>query len=369
MIHSSHRCWCEVSLSLLRANLQAVRSMISPTCGIIAVVKANAYGHGLIPIAHFLDSEDCAMLGCAHVAEAITLRQAGVQKPILLLSSFLSEEVQNIVYYGLDQAVSSIEEIEMLESAAEKLKSQIHIHLKIDTGMSRLGAAPEEVKSILEKLKTCKWVKLKATCTHFACADSDEEFTKKQWELFDSVVPKDIPTHACSSAAIMKMRLKRNAYVRPGICLYGISPLPEYQNLFHPVLSWKSRVTLLKSVPAGTSISYGATYKTTRPMKIAVIAAGYGDGLFRHISNRGHVLIGGKRCAILGRVTMDQIIVDVSELPQVSRGDTAVLLGQQGNETITADDMATWAETIPWEIWCHITPRVERIYLNDPPAS
>jgi len=367
MIHSSHRCWCEVSLGQLHANLQAVRSRITPTCGIIAVIKANAYGHGLVPIAHFLDSEDCAMLGCAHVAEAITLRQAGVVKPILLLSSFLPEEVQNIIHYGIDQVVSSAGEIELLETAAEQLRSHVSVHLKIDTGMSRLGITPTAVGTILATLKGCKWVKLKATCTHFACADSDEAFTRKQWDTFVSAAPKDIPSHACNSAAITNLSLSRNSFVRPGICLYGISPVPEYQKFFQPILSWKSRVTLLKDVPPGTSISYGATYTTTHAMRIAVVAVGYGDGLFRHISNRSHVLIHGKRCPILGRVTMDQIIVDVSTMPQVARGDIAVLLGKQGDETITAEDMAQWAETIPWEIWCHITERVERIYLNAPP--
>lgn len=365
MSNLSHRCWCEISLPALRHNLATVRQLIPAGCGVIAVVKANAYGHGMAQVGHELEQQHCEMFGCAHIGEALDLRNLGIRSPILLLSSFLKEEAEEIAHEGFHQAISSLEEAQMLEAAAKRYQKKVPVHIKVDTGMSRLGVGPSEFETLYQAVISSPHLALQAVCTHFASADDPTNMTAEQWERFQKIPARDLPRHSANSAGIIGHPLTHGDFVRPGICLYGINPIPDSKQNFVPILSWKSRVTLVKDLAAGATVSYGATYRAEQKMKIAIVAVGYGDGFFRLLSNRGQVLLHGKRCPILGRVTMDQIIIDISALPDTHRGDEVILLGEQGSEKITASDMAEWAETIPYEIWCHITPRVERLHLEE----
>ncbi|MFZ5805781.1 MAG: alanine racemase [Verrucomicrobiota bacterium] len=356
------RCWCEVNFSALNHNLKMIRQYIGAKTRIMGLVKANGYGHGMIPLAKFLEKSDCQELGCAHVHEGKVLREAGIQLPILLLSGFLEEELPEIIKNKLTLTLSSLEELRMVEKAAQQLRLRALAQVKIDTGMGRLGAPPMEARRLIQKVLESKNMELRGIFTHYACADCDGKFTQNQWKIFKQYRPRSFRFHSCNSAAIFALPQAHEHCVRPGLALYGLAPLPRLQKLLRPILSWKSKVTFIKTVPKNTPLSYGATYRTPRRMNIATVAAGYGDGIFCALSNRGYVLIRGRRCKILGRVTMDQILVDVSHLRRVRRGDEVILLGKQGKKTLLASDMARWAKTIPYEILTSITERVPRLY-------
>lgn len=330
----------------------------------MGLVKANAYGHGLVPVAKFLCKAGCQELGCAHVGEARLLRKAGICAPILLLSSFLESELDEILKLGLVITLSSREEKEMVERAAKRLKHRAMVQVKMDTGMGRLGMAPQDIKPFVYDVLHNPRFELRGIFTHYACADCDQNFTRKQWRLFEEARPQGYRHHSCNSAAALALPEAHGNCVRPGLCVYGISPIAKFQKLFRPALTWKSRVVFVKEVSKGSTLSYGATYRASKAMRVATVAVGYGDGLFRLLSNRGKVLIQGKRCKILGCVTMDQILVDVTKIKNVRKGNEVVLLGEQGKEKILTSEMARWAETISYEIWTHITERVPRIYLQ-----
>ncbi|MFH1067743.1 MAG: alanine racemase [bacterium] len=364
---SSHknrlRCWCEISLAALKHNLRAIRRKIGPRPAIMGLVKANAYGHGLIPIARFLAQNDCQELGCAHVGEAQALRKAGVRLPILLLSGFLEEELPEAILQNLMITVSSLEECRMVERAARSLKRRSMVQIKINTGMGRLGADCRHAAQLMKAVQTSQWLDWKGVFTHHACADSDKDLTLRQWRAFESARARGVRHHSCNSAAVFILPQAHGDGVRPGLAFYGVSPIPKFQKLLRPALSWKARITFVRDTPKGATLSYGATYRTPRRMDIATVAVGYGDGLFRSLSNKGEVLVSGQRCRILGRVTMDQILVDVSRVKNAKKGTEVVLLGKQGNQSILASEMAKGADTIPYEIWTSITERVPRFYI------
>jgi alanine racemase len=266
---------------------------------------------------------------------------------------------------GLDIAmtVSSIAEAQAAVGAAERAGKQAQVQVKIDTGMGRLGAKPHDADALIHCAASQKALRLTGVYSHYACADEDIEFTRRQWKLFKTVSsPPGVPRHICNSAGLLALPESAEDMIRPGIALYGVNPLPERPNHFDPVLSWKSRVVFVKEIPPGTTLSYGATFTAQESMRVATVAVGYGDGLFRKLSNRGQVLAGGRRCPILGRVTMDQILVDVTRLDSIAPGAEVVLLGRQQDEELQAAEMAQWAETIPYEIWTHIAGRVPRLY-------
>lgn len=359
-----HRCWCELDLTALTHNLAWIRQRIGPQRSILATVKANAYGHGAEPIARFLEQADCQWLGCAHVHEGLALRQAGIRKPILMLSPALPEEMADAARADLMFTVSSVEEIRALNTIGRRLRRRVGVHLKIDTGMGRLGCLPSEFAACRQALEASRWVNWAGLCTHFAAADDNPDMTAAQWKQFSAFQHAHPFIHLCNSAGILNAKQALGSCVRPGLLLYGVAPGKKRVAGLRPVLTWKARIVLIRDLPAGATISYGATHRLRRATRVAVVSAGYGDGLFRSISHRGSVLIGAKRCPILGRVTMDLIMVDIQHVPSCVVGDEVVLLGVQGNERIHATEMARWAGTIPWEIWCHITPRVPRLILS-----
>ncbi|MEM9444886.1 MAG: alanine racemase [Verrucomicrobiota bacterium] len=359
---TSLRSWCEIDLSAFEHNLRTIREVIGNHPEIMAIVKADAYGHGLKKVVLKLKKADCQMIGVASLSEANEVRKYGCKLPILLLSAALRTEYAGAIRAGFLLTLSSIAEARELNREAVRIKRKAHIHLKVDTGMGRLGVSPADALPLKHFIETSPNLALEGIYSHFASADTDNDLTKKQWSLFQSFSESSLKKHFANSAALLNCSDSHLDLVRPGLAFYGISSIGNFQKKLIPALSWKSRITLVKNFAKGKTISYGATYKTPRQMKIAIISVGYGDGYLRYLSNRGQVLVNGTRCPILGRVTMDQIMVDVTKAPEVDNGTEVTLIGQDRQEKILASHMATWAKTIPYEIWTHITPRVPRIY-------
>ena len=364
---TKRRCWCEINLSDLEHNLKFARRKVGSDRAIWCSVKANAYGHGLVRVAQFLEENKlCNGLLCAHWKEADELRRAKIKLPILLLSDFLKEELETIFKLNAAVTLSSVHELKMVEREARRSGVVARVHLKLDTGMTRLGAYAEEFRAMILQALRSRWIRVEGVYTHFANADSNASFTRVQWGKFKNELPRHIASHACNSSGLLAAPYAYADAVRIGIAAYGISPDPSYQQLLRPILSWKTRIVFVKEIPKNTPISYGSTYATKRKTRLATLGVGYGDGLLRALSNRGCVLIDGKRCPILGNVTMDQIMVDVTDLPKAAaaKGTEAVLIGTQKKGSISAQKMADWANTIPYEILTLINGRVDRVYVD-----
>jgi len=359
------RCWVEIDGRALRHNLRVLRGLIPRTTRVLAVVKANAYGHGLIATAREFEALGVDWLGVANTAEGMALRHGGIVRPILLLSATLSEEMDDAVQHRLTLTVSSVAETRELARVAQRAKRPADAHFKIDTGMGRLGSWHREAEAELKRVLAVKGVKITGLCTHFASADEDAVLTRAQWK---AVTPffkahRHLLCHAANSPAVTHGYGFNADMVRAGLALYGVPPHPRDARLgLRPALTWKSRICLLRDVGPGRTVSYGATYRVPSRQHHAIVAMGYGDGYFRGNGPQGHLLVRGVRCPIRGRVTMDQIVVDVTRVPSVRVGDEVVALGGQGDATITARELAVHAGTIPWEILTNIGARVPRSY-------
>jgi alanine racemase len=365
MVH--RRCWVEVDGRALRQNLRVVRGLVPPSTLLLAVIKANAYGHGLVAMAKELAALRADWLGVANVAEGILLREAGVKLPILLLSATLPEEMEEAVRHNLTLILSFAEEARRLSRHALALKKKAQAHFKIDTGMGRLGCWHAHAREELAKMRRLPGLAITGLCTHFAAADENVGLTREQWKFIEPFFAEhpELLRHAANSPAIVRRYGFHADMVRAGLAIYGVAPTDSEAPIgLQPVLTWKSRVSLLHEVGRGRTVSYGATYRVRRPERHAVVAMGYGDGYFRLHSNASHLLVRGRRCPIRGRVTMDQIMVDVSKVPGCRIGDEVVALGRQGEEEIRARELAIQAHTIPWEILTNIGPRVPRVYRN-----
>ncbi len=360
----AQRCWAEIDSAALRHNAGVARERVGPATDLLAVVKANAYGHGMIEVAGAL-REAADLFGVANLHEAEELRASGIAQPILILGSALPDEREQINAAGFIASVSSLEEARTFAG------NPTGVNFAIDTGMGRMGCWQDDALSELEKIARIPELRLHSVSTHLPVADEDPAFTEEELVRFEQLVrqmrariPGTYKVHVLLSAGILAFARHHFDIVRAGLMLYGSSPLPGMQDLLRPALALKSRVTLLRDLPAGRSVSYGRTFVTTQPMKVATISAGYADGYPRSISNRGGaVLIGGRRCPLLGRVTMDLMMADVSAVPEVKLGDEVVLIGKQGVEEIFAAEVAERAETIAWEIFTGIGSRVRRVYL------
>ena len=365
---SHRRCWVEVDGRALRHNYRVLRSLIPRTTKLLAVVKANAYGHGLIPMAKELEVIGADWLGVANVAEGDALRDAGVKLPILLLSATLPEEMADAVKHKLALTLSTYDEARRLDAIARKMRRKAAVHFKVDTGMGRLGCWHERANEEFARIRRLGGLNIEGICTHFASADDNAGLTREQWDAISPFFAEhpDLLRHAANSPAVTRRYGFNADMVRVGLALYGIAPNPEDQGLgLQPVLAWKSRVTLLHEMTRGRTVSYGATYRVTSSRELhAVVAMGYGDGYFRLHSNASHLLVRGKRCPIRGRVTMDQIMIDVTRVPGVRIGDEVVAVGSQGSDEIRVRELATQAQTIPWEILTNIGARVPRVYKN-----
>lgn len=363
---NSLRTWAEISPSAIRANAGVVRKYC-PQSGIIAVLKADAYGHGANAAAAAL-ADIVDFYAVANLTEARALRQMGLRKPTLILSPALPGERTAIAAEGFIPSVSSEEELAAFSDIAEP--GSIEINLKIDTGMGRSGILLSKAAELLEAVRSRRGVTLRHISTHLPSADVDEAFTETQLRQFAEFVADQrarFPQthfHALNSAGILRFGHLAQDLVRPGLMLYGVSPVPELAAELQPACTWKTRICLLRELPANHGISYGRHFITNRATRTALLPVGYADGYPRTLSERGaEVLIRGQRCPVLGIITMDLVIVDVSQLPHVAVGDEVVLLGSQGSETIPATELADKAGTIPWEILTGIQNRVRRVVL------
>jgi alanine racemase len=364
---SPRRCWVEVDGRALRHNFKLLRGLIPATTKFMAVVKANAYGHGLVPMAKELALIGVDWFGVANVAEGRALRAAGVKRPILLLSATLPEEMAAALRHDLTLTISSPGEARALDRAADRAGRKADFHFKIDTGMGRLGSWHEEAGAELARIARLPHLRVTGLCTHFAAADDNAAMTRAQWKLIQPffAAHPELIRHAANSPAVTWRYGFHADLVRAGLALYGVAPHPAAGRLgLRPVLAWKSRVCLLREVGPGRTVSYGATYRVRARERHAIVAIGYGDGYFRLQSGRGHFLVRGVRCPIRGRVTMDQVVIDVTRVAGCRVGDEVVVLGRQGRDEIGAHELAAGAQTIPWEILTNVGARVPRVYRN-----
>lgn len=370
--------WAEVSLSALRRNFRAVKKLVGDNVSICAVVKADAYGHGSPACAQALEAEGAPWFGVTGTEEAMALRRAGIKSRLLLMTGIWKGEEDEVVANSLTPVVWEPWHVERLDKAAAKRSASLPVHLKIDTGMTRLGASKEALPGICEALAASENLKLEGVSTHFASV-RDPEKTRKQAALFEEglailsangLYPALV--HMANSAATLARAETWKTMVRPGIALYGYSrtPAPDAgpsempATPLEPVLAWKTRVIALKNVPAGQAIGYGGTFVTQQKSRIAVLPVGYADGFHRLLSNRGRVIVRGEYAPVAGRVSMDLTTIDVTAIPGVEIGDEVILIGRSNGRNVDAREHARICETIPYEITCSISKRVPRIYLD-----
>jgi alanine racemase len=374
MIPASVRCWAEIELDALSHNAKVARDLAGPGSRVLAVVKADAYGLGAVEVSRHLAAKGGVQdFGVANVAEAEALRAVlPPEVSIELLSPALPAEWPGIARLDLTPWVSSVEEARGYARAALEVEriGPISIVVEVDTGMGRTGVLPAGLSELLGAIAKLPALRLVGVATHLPSSDEDFTFTTAQLAAFDRIrreLPApgpDFRTQARNSAGVLGYPAVEGELVRAGLMLYGVSPLAARQELLRPVLTWKTRVTLVRDLPAGHGISYGRTFITPRPMRVATLAAGYADGYMRSLADRGaELLVRGRRHPLLGRVTMDQMMIDVSDAPEVSVGDEVVLLGRQGGAEISAAEVAERAGTIAWEIFTGLSPRVTRVYL------
>jgi alanine racemase len=377
----------EIDLKALAQNIRELRRITHPKARLMGVVKANGYGHGAIEVAQCALQNGAQILGVARIEEGVQIREAGIKAPVLIFGYTLPTLAADLIEYNLIQSVHTFAAARELSKAAASLGKKLRIHLKVDTGMGRLGLLVQEFKSkksagvnstVIEEtlaIAGMDGLELEGIFTHFASADSAEKSdAENQLNLFMNYLNRltknglNPPVkHAANSAALIDMPQSHLDMVRPGIAIYGLFPSDEVDKKhvsLKPVMAFKARIIQLKKVPAGFKVSYGSTHKTRQPTTIATVPAGYADGLDRRLSSRGQMLVHGQRVPIIGRVCMDLTLLDVGRLENVQMGDEAVIFGQQGDETISVDEIATALNTINYEIVSTITARVPRVYLK-----
>jgi len=364
--------WAEVNLTRLRRNLDVIRSLVAPA-RVMPIIKANAYGHGMAEVAKFL-APYADYFGVAVLEEGILLRQLGIRTPILVLGGIWGEQVPRYLEYDLTFTASSVERLEQIDAAAAAAGGKARVHLKIDTGMERIGVHYYSAHTLQEAALKCRHVEVEGIYSHFANADAaDLTHARLQLERFQEVLrfyeKHSLPMplcHMANSAAILRLPESHFDMVRPGILLYGIHPCPELgpEVEVRAVLAWKSRVVYFKVTQPGHPVSYGSTWQPDRPTRIITVPVGYGDGYFRAMSNKAQVIVRGRKYPQVGRICMDQMMVNIGE-DSAFNGDEVILLGESEGQAITAEDLARWAGTIPYEILTNINTRVPRVYFEE----
>ena len=371
----------DIDLNALAHNLRQVRHCLQPSCDILAIVKANAYGHGAFEITRALHRLGVRRFGVATVEEGTELRRAGIVDQIVVLGAVLPGQLDDLIAHGLTPVIYDLPLMQELVKVLPPSAKPDPIHIKIDTGMGRLGLAPEQVTMGLHVADLGRTLSLEGIMTHMADADnSDHQFTAAQIARFRSIVDrltlkgfKPPLIHMANSAGILVHPAAHFSMVRPGIMLYGYHTLSHRREhvALQPILSWYTTIAAIRTIAEGDGVSYNRTFTATKPTRIAVLPVGYADGYSRLLSNKGSVLIGGRRAPVVGRVCMDMVMVDVTEIPQARSGDSVALIGQQGAERITAEDIADGIGSISYEVLCSIGPRVVRSYSSgsvpDPP--
>ncbi|MDE2408071.1 MAG: alanine racemase [Xanthomonadaceae bacterium] len=361
-----------VDLDALGHNLQAIRSHVGVP--VMAIVKANAYGHGLVPVAHYLQAQGVKQFGVAVVEEALTLRRAGITVPVLVLGGILGRQVTQLIQHDLEITVSSLDKLRKVEAAAERLGRKAVIHLKIDTGMERIGVHSYSCGPFIEAAAASTWCVVKGVYSHLACADDPASaMTLAQLERFQTAcahfdrIGAPMPIrHLANSGGVLHFPQTWLDMVRPGIMLYGVLPDPDAHRSveLRPALSLVSQVVYFKVVKAGNPVSYGATWAPAEDTHVITVPIGYGDGYPRALSNRGEVLIRGERRPIVGRLCMDQFMVDLGPHGSAYVEDDVVLIGQQGELSLTVEDVAAWADTIGYEVLTRFNERIPREYIG-----
>ena len=361
-----------INKSALRRNLEFIQSQCKNHEKIIAIVKANAYGHGAVVIARILSQEGIDGFGVAYTEEGVILRNAGIKEPIIILVQQSEEDIPEIVDYNLQPAVSSIEFLSKLNEEAAKYNKIIKVHLFIDTGMSRDGITAEEAVDFVAETKDMRNIKFEGICTHFSSASLDPVITHHQLDKFNYAIDslKAAGTefnliHAASSAASINFPEARFNAVRPGIVLYGYPPDEQiaYRYNIKPILSLKSNISLLRRIKAGDSVSYSRKFIADRDTTIATVPIGYGDGYIRSLSGKASCIIHNKMYPIVGAICMDELMVNIGD-DKLNIGDPVILIGETSSCSVSAYDLANFAGTIPYEITTLIAPRVPRIYVN-----
>jgi len=374
--------WCELDLKALAHNFAELQKLgtknMAHPLGIMPVIKADAYGHGMIQVADCLRECGCKYWGVSNANEGLYLRATGFDQKILLFESTLAAEAKDIVEYNLTPTVCVLEMAQALDQCAKQAGVQVPVHIKIDTGMGRLGVNEEQALDFVETIREkCPHLTLEGIYTHFPLADTDREFTLGQMRRFRDIVyslENQFITfsfvHAGNSMGLGDYKSELFNLARPGIMLYGIYPLEDLKQRIHlkPVMSVKARIIFVQTIAKGRGISYGHTFKAKEDMTVVILPIGYSNGYMRALSNKAFVLIAGVRCPVVGRVTMDQIIVDVTaatlsgHIPKI--GDEAVIMGTQKGDAISVDEIAHWADTISYEILCSLGNRLPRVYLS-----
>jgi len=365
--------WIEIDLGAIRHNLSQIKKLVRNDTAILAPVKANAYGHGILEISRVLADSGVDYLGVSTIDEAILLRKNGFRKvPILMLGSVLSEAASLIVGNNITQAVGDMRLALAIEKCAKKQGKLAKVHVKIDTGMGRIGVWHKDAMHFVRALCKMKNLRLEGIFSHFSSSDESSALTHRQVQDFLSLI-EEIERlgihikykHMANSMAVIDYKSSHMNLIRPGLILYGLWPKPSLSSSkikVKPALALKSSIVFLKDVPPGRTISYGGTHTTKNHTTIATIPIGYGDGLNRRLSNKGYVIVRGKRAPIIGRVCMDQIMVDVGNIVGVKVGDIVTMIGRQFKEAITAEEIAVLCDTIPYEVICWLDKRVPRVY-------
>ncbi len=363
--------WVEIDLNAIAHNFEEIKRAVGHDKKIMPVIKADAYGHGLVPVARVLEEKGADFLAVSYVEEGIALRKAGIKIPIAILLGIIPEEIKALFTYQLTPIIYRLEIAKKLSQEAQKRRTQISVFVKVDTGMGRLGVFYKEAISFLKEVNHLPGLKIEGISSHLALAETDRRFTQKQFMRFKAILRAASQVgltlkfnHIANSAGALMYETGLSV-IRPGLTLYGVYPVRSLRQKINlrPAMCFKTRIIYVKWLPPHVGVSYGHTYVTTKKTRIAVIPIGYDQGLFRQLSNKGEVLVQGKRVPIIGTICMHLTMLDVTKLDKVDIGEEVVILGKQGNEEITADEIAFKAGTISYDVLCRFGRSNPRVYL------
>lgn len=366
--------WVEVDLDRFAANLRTIRGALGDAREVLLVAKADAYGHGAREMAAAAEREGVAQLGVATLHEGLQLRLAGIRLPIVALSPLLEAEIDEAVAHGIDPTVGDLEFAQALSAAAQRTHRPVRFHVEVDTGMGRIGVREEDAADFVARVAALPGLRLASVYTHFPDADAEDlTFAHAQAARFAAILERLAAlglrpprAHASNSAGTVNLPEARFDLVRVGLIAYGVHPPRDAARLpLAPVMSLRSRLVQVRELPAGAPISYGRTFVTARASRIGVVPVGYGHGYSWLLSNRGQMLVRGRRVPIVGRVTMDLTMVDLTDVPAVETGEEVVLFGEQAGAELSVEEVAAWSETLVYEVMCTIGKRVARLYRRD----
>ena len=371
--HAVRPTHVQVDLGRLEANLRTLQTHVGPGVACMPILKANAYGHGLVPVACHLERAGAEAIGVAYLEEGVLLRQAGVRCPVLVLGGIVDEQIPAYLEHDLSLTAPSVAKLRAIDRNAAAMGMRARVHLKIDTGMFRIGVRWSSAQPLLQAASECRHIELEGIYTHFANSDAaDLGHARMQLKRFEQVLREAALLglsprwrHTANSAAVFTLPEAHFDLVRPGISLFGVAPSPEVPLIegLRPALRWISRVVYFKVLEAGSPVLYGSTWAPTRRTRLVTVPVGYGDGYFRSLSSRSHVVLRGRRHPVVGRVCMDQLLVDIG-WDSAWNGDQVVLLGEGQGQSVTAEELAELAGTIPYEVLTNINTRVPRVYTG-----